>query len=325
MTPAKFYRLLAYLGILSVAIALINRFAQEDRSDESYPGKSITIIVPFKPGGGSDRIARAVNAFAEDEFGREFIFQYKTGGGGNLGVGYLAKSRADGYSIATYNTPDLALGPLTGAAKYTLSDLSVIGRIAFDPNVFAARVDSPFEDMKAFLDSAKRNPGKLRLGIAQPKGGTHLATLAMLHQESVDVSVVLFAGGSELATAVLGGQVDAGISGIAPFLGSIDRVKFLATAGQDTHPKLPETKTMNQLGIPMNSGTGRAFLAPAGISDSQLTRLREGFRSISANESFKAEMLKIGNEPAWTDGEIIEEELAAFSEQAGLMIEKYGL
>ncbi|MBT3483118.1 MAG: tripartite tricarboxylate transporter substrate binding protein [Opitutales bacterium] len=323
MTLKKLYRLLIYLGILSITIGIIDRFTGNNAPEQIYPGKSITIIVPFKPGGGSDRIARAVNAFTEEVFGREFIFQYKTGGGGHLGVGYLAQSRADGYTVATYNTPDLALGPLTGAAQYELNDLRIIGQIAFDPNVFAAQADTHYADMKGFLDDARKRPGKLRLGIAQPKGGTHLATLAMLHQESIDVSVVLFAGGSELATAVLGEQVDVGISGLAPFLGSIDRVRFLGVAGKLKHPRIPNTKTMNEQGIPMNSGTGRVFLAPTGISETRLEILRKGLSAICANESFITEMQTSGNDPIWTDGKRIEAELAAFSERAKLMIEKY--
>ena len=325
MTRTKLYRLLIYLAALSVAIGLIDRYVGNDAPDEAYPGKPITIIVPFKPGGGSDRIARAVNAFTEETFGKEFIFQYKTGGGGHLGVGYLAQSRSDGYTIATYNTPDLALGPLTGAAQYELSDLRIVGQIAFDPNVFAAKANTPYIDMKAFLDDAGKRPGKLRLGIAQPKGGTHLATLAMLHQESIDVSVVLFAGGSELATAVLGGQVDVGISGLAPFLGSLERVKFLGVAGESHHPRIPNTKTMNEQGIPMNSGTGRVFLAPAGIAENKLEILRIGLKAICDDEAFKTEMQKSGNEPIWTDGQRIETELSEFSEHAALMIEKYEL
>ncbi len=325
MTLRKFYRLLATLGIMAVAIGLSNRFISDQPAAEVYPGKSIKIIVPFKPGGGSDRIARTVNAFTEAEFGRSFIFQYKPGGGGHLGVGYLSKSRPDGYMIATYNTPDLALGPLTGTGQYDLDDLSIIGQIAFDPNVFATLVNSPYADMTAFMADAKARPGKIRLGIAQPKGGTHLSTLAMLDQQNIDVSVVLFAGGSELATAVLGGQVDVGISGLTPFLGSMERVKFLATTGEARHPKIPNTKTMNELGIPMNSGIGRVFLAPSGIDSAKLERLRRGFRKIYATEAFKVEMRKIGNEPVWLDGEQVKANLAEFSESAARMIKKYGL
>lgn len=325
MTRSKLIRLIAYLGICSLIIAIVDRLGEGEAQQDGYPGKAITIIVPFKPGGGSDRIARTVNRFAESEFGRPFIFQYKTGGGGHLGIGFLAQSRADGYTIATYNTPDLALGPLTDAGQYELSDLRVIGQIAFDPNVFATQSGSRFETMKAFLDEAKQTPGKLRLGIAQPKGGTHLSTLAMLDQEGVDVSVVLFAGGSELATAVLGGQVDAGVSGLAPFLGSLERVKLLATAGASRHPKLPDTSTMIEQGIAMDSGIGRVFLAPSEIEPERLERLRSGFRAIYENPEFVAEMISIGNAPSWKDGARVEVELASFSERAIAMIDKYEL
>ncbi len=325
MTRAKRIRLIGYLGICSIAIAVIDRFGVDAEPQETYPGKAITIIVPFKPGGGSDRIARAVNRFTEAEFGREFIFQYKTGGGGHLGVGFLAQSRADGYTIGTYNTPDLALGPLTDAGQYRLDDLRIIGQIAFDPNVFAAQTNSRFNDMKSFLQEARRTPGKLRLGIAQPKGGTHLSTLAMLDQECVDVSVVLFAGGSELATAVLGGQVDAGVSGLAPFLGSMERVKFLATSGSSRHPKLSNTKTMIEQGIEMDAGNGRVFLAPKDIAPERLARLQSGFHSIYENPTFVEAMQSIGNAPTWKDGAQVEADLAAFSDQAGAMIEKYDL
>ena len=325
MTRPKLIRLLVYLGICSLVIAAVHRIGNNDSQQDGYPGKAITIIVPFKPGGGSDRIARTVNRFTESEFDREFIFQYKTGGGGHLGIGFLAQSRADGYTIATYNTPDLALGPLTDAGQYALEDLRIIGQIAFDPNIFATQRDSPFDDMKSFLEEAKRSPGKLRLGIAQPKGGTHLSTLAMLDQESVDVSVVLFAGGSELATAVLGGQVDAGVSGLAPFLGSLERVKFLAAAGASRHPKLPDTATMIEQGITMDSGNGRVFLAPAATPPERLERLRNGFKVIYGNPEFVDEMNAIGNAPSWKDGAQVETELATFSERATAMIEKYDL
>ena len=82
---------------------------------------------------------------------------------------------------------------------------------------------------------------------------------------------------------------------------------------------------MDEQGVPMNSGTGRVFLAPAGIDENKLGILRNGLKAICDNEAFKTEMLKSGNEPTWTDGQRIEMELANFSEQAALMIDKYEL
>lgn len=325
MTIPKFYRLLVSLGVFALLVLAIKPFTGVGSLEESYPAKPIKIIVPFKPGGGSDRIARVLDKYTEAEFGSSFIFVYKPGGGGHLGLRFLANSKPDGYMVGTYNTPDLVIGHMTGLARYEMNDLVLLGQIAFDANVFAASHDSPFEDMKAFLEEARQRPGKLRLGIAQPKGGNHLATLAMLDEQEINVSVVVFAGGSELASAVLGKQVDAGIGGLAPFLGSMDQTKFLAISGGKRLQKIPEIKTMIEQGIPMNSGTGRVLLAPADLEDFQIERLKRGLKNIFENEDFQNELRKIGNEPNWQDGTQVTAYLKDFESKAEQILEKIGL
>jgi len=325
MTLPKLYRLLISLVVFVLLVLAIKPFTQQASRENSYPGKPIKMIVPFKPGGGSDRIARVLDAFTKAEFGSSFIFVYKPGGGGHLGLRFVANSKPDGYMMTTYNTPDLVLGHMTGIANYEPSDLVVLGQIAFDANVFATSQDSPFFDMKEFLDEARKRPGKLRLGISQPKGGNHLATLAMLDEQRIDVSVVIFAGGTELASAVLGGQVDAGIGGLAPFLGSMEQTRFLAISGDKRLKIIPDIPTMIEQGIPMNSGTGRIILAPAGIESFQLERLKHGLKTIFDNEDFQSELRKIGNEPSWLDGEEVTAYLEAFQSKAQQVMERTGL
>lgn len=323
-TP-KIIRLLATLGVFTILILLIKPFTGDGNLKDSYPAKPIKFIVPFKPGGGSDRIARVLDKFTEAEFGSAFIFVYKPGGGGHLGLRFLANSKPDGYLLATYNTPDLVLGHMTGIANYNGADLTILGQVAFDPNVFATSLDSPFNSMKEFIDEARLQPGKLRLGISQPKGGNHLATLAMLEEQEIDVSVVIFSGGTEMASAVLGKQVDAGVGGLAPFLGSMEQTKFLAVSGAQRMSKIPDVPTMNEQGIPMNSGTGRVFLAPTGLEQFQVERLKQGLENIFNKETFQEELRKIGNAPAWMSGEEVNAYLKDFEVKAQQVLEKTGL
>jgi tripartite-type tricarboxylate transporter receptor subunit TctC len=325
MTLRKFYRLLITFCAFALLVLAVKPFTDESSLEDSYPIKPIKIIVPFKPGGGSDRIARVLDMFTKEEFGSSFIFVYKPGGGGHLGLRFLANSKPDGYMLGTYNTPDLVLGRMTGLARYEMDDLVLLGQIAFDANVFAASHDSRFSNMKGFLDEARQRPGKLRLGIAQPKGGNHLATLALIDEQKVDVSLVIFAGGTELASAVLGKQVDVGIGGLAPFLGSMDQTKFLAVTGSKRLQKIPRIQTMIEQGIPMNSGTGRVLMAPAGVKAFQLERLKNGLKNIFDNPDFQTELRKIGNEPAWLDGNQVTEYLRDFQTQAQHLLEKTGL
>ena len=325
MTLPKLYRLLISLGILVLLILLIKPFTNEGSPEASYPGKPIKIIVPFKPGGGSDRIARVLDAYTKEEFGSTFTFVYKPGGGGHLGLRFLANTKPDGYLLATYNTPDLVLGHMTGIANYEQNDLVVLGQIAFDANVFATSQDSPFFNMKEFLREARKRPGKLRLGISQPKGGNHLATLAMIDEQGIDISVVIFAGGTELASAVLGNQVDVGIGGLAPFHGSMKQTRFLAISGDKRLKTIPTIQTMIEQGIPMNSGTGRIILAPAGMATFQLERLKQGLKTIFDNDDFQADLRKVGNEPSWLSGEEVTAYLEDFQIKAQKVLEKTGL
>lgn len=290
-----------------------------------FPEKPIKIIIPFKPGGGSDRIARTLDKFTQEEFGNSFIFEYKTGAGGHVGMSFLSKARPDGYTIGTYNTPDVAVGPLTGAARYTLDDMVFLGRVALDPVVFTTRAEGAYQNMGDFLKDAKARPGKVKVGIAGPKGGTHLASLDLFEKQGVKVSVVLFGGGSELAAAVLGNQVDVGASGLAPFLGSIEKTRVLGTAGDKRHAKAPDAATLREQGIELIAGTGRIFLAPKGIEAGVAERLRAGIKRIFDRPDYQEEMRKIGQQPNWLGGPELGQSLKAFSSVAEEMLEKHNL
>ena len=323
MTAKKLIRAIVTLLIMSAVIFSVKKLTPDINPGENYPSRAIKIIVPFKPGGGTDRVARVVDEFTEKQFGSKFIFQYKAGGGGHLGMGFAAMAKTDGYTIATYNTPEIALGPLSGAGKYTMDDFHFIGQVAFDPVVIATSIKSPYSDLKAFIEAAKNNPGKMRIGISGAKGGTDLACRAMLDDQGVDVKITLFASGSELASAVLGQQVDAGASGLTPFLGSKESIKILATTGSERHPKAPEGKTMKEQGITMNVGVGRVFLAPKGVSEKNIKFLQNSLKKIFDNNDFKERMRLIGKEPSWADGDTIRENMKAFSQNAAAMIKKY--
>ena len=288
-----------------------------------FPEKSIKIIVPFKPGGGSDRIARTLDIFTENEFGRSMIFDYKTGTGGHVGMGVLANSKPDGYTIGTYNTPDVAIGPMTGAAQYTLDDFTFLGRVALDPVVVTTPVGSAYQSMADFTNDAKNQPGKVRVGIAGPKGGTHLAALDFFGREGLEVAVVLFGGGSELAAAVLGQQVDVGMWGLAPFLGSMEMVRLIGIAGDKRHGKAPDVPTLQEQGLDLVIGTGRIFLAPAGLEPEVAARLTAGIKAIFDLPEYEEEMEKISQQTNWQDGDTLVGDLKAFSESAVTVIETY--
>ncbi len=305
--------------------AIVATLAVAGTAMAEYPEKPIKIIVPFKPGGGSDRIARTLDIFTEAEFGSAMVFDYKTGAGGHVGMGVLADAAPDGYTIATYNAPAVAIGPLTGAARYTLDDFTFLGRVSLDPVVVTTAASKGYQNMADFIDDARTRPGKVRVGIAGAKGGTHLAALDLFERLGLDVAIVLFGGGSELAAAVLGEQVDVGMSGLAPFLGSMELVRVIGAAGDKRHVKAPDTPTLTEQGIDLIAGTGRIFVAPAGLDPAVADRLREGIKRIYDRADYQEEMAKIGQQVNWQTGDALRDSLQAFAASADAVIEKHNL
>lgn len=303
--------ILAICGVLTVAPA----------SAQEFPDKPITIIVPFDPGGGSDLIARTVDKFTADEFGSTFTFQYRPGAGGHIGTNSLASAKPDGYTIGTYNSPHVALGPITGVAQYSLDDFTWLGQVAADPGVLAT-APGKYGSLEELLSAAKENPGSVTIGSADQFGGTHLLALQIAEESGAEISVIPFPGGSQLVAAVLGGHVDAGVAGQPAWMGSKEETQFLAVTGDKPSAALPDVPTLQEQGLDLSYITGRIFIAPAGLDDAVRDRLREGLHNIYENAEFQAELKKVGQTPEWISGDELQTSMEQYEEVATRLFEK---
>ncbi len=306
-----------------IAAAVIGM--QAAPASAQFPDRAIQLVVPFNPGGGSDRIARAVDGYAQEEFGAPFSFDYKPGAGGHIGMSGVARAADDGYVIATFNSPDIAIGPLTGAAQYRLDDFTYLAQMAADPVLMMAETSKGISSVGDLIAKAEAEPGRLSLAVAGAKGGTHLAALQFLQRTGLDMNVVVFPGGAELAAAVLGGQVDVGMSGIAPFLGSLDAVEMIASLSEERHSRLPDTPTLTESGIDLTASVGRIFVAPTIDDPAVVERLRDGLRRIYDQPEFQQEMRSIGQEPDWIPGEEVKATLETYQKDAEQTISQSGL
>ncbi|WP_436644425.1 Bug family tripartite tricarboxylate transporter substrate binding protein [Microbaculum sp. FT89] len=288
---------------------------------QEYPNKPITIVVPFDPGGGSDLIARTVDKFTSDEFGSTFTFQYRPGAGGHIGTNSVAGAKPDGYTIGTYNSPHIALGPITGVAQYLLEDFTWLGQVAADPGVLAT-APGKYSSLDELISAAKDKPGTVTIGSADQFGGTHLLALRIAEESGADISVIPFPGGSQLVAAVLGGHVDAGVAGQPAWIGSKEETQFLAVTGDRHSNALPGVPTLKEQGLDLTYITGRIFIAPAGLDDAVRDRLREGLRNIYENPQFQAELKKVGQNPNWKSGDDLQASMEEYKDVATRLFEK---
>jgi tripartite-type tricarboxylate transporter receptor subunit TctC len=157
---------LALLGGISLNLGLnLSLSANALAQTAAYPSKSITMIVPFPPGGLADIVARPVAEAMSRELGQPVVIENRGGAGGGIGMGVAARAKPDGYTVL------LALSSLTVIPEadallgrnpmFLLNELRPIARYTADPTVLAVRADSPWKTVKEFVEDARKRPGAI--------------------------------------------------------------------------------------------------------------------------------------------------------------------
>mgnify|MGYP000474697935 CR=1 FL=1 len=275
-------------------------FAQTASAE--FPEKSITVMLPFGPGGGTDMLTRSFDLFANDVFGHNFTIEYRPGGGSAVGTTALAREEADGYTIGMGSLPHMYLQPAAGAGEYTLDDFDYIALIAREPQLMVTPLESPYDSYDELKAAAQENPGSLTLGIPSPLSETWLAYQRINAIEDLGFTVITYQGGGQMNAALLGNQVDAAVTNIGPVYGEIENLNVLGVTSEDRVSFLPDVPTFKELGVDVVTSVERVFIAPKGVPEKNLEALRAGFREIWHNPEFQERMAELRFGMAWIDG-----------------------
>src|SRR3984893_1365336 len=218
----------------------------------AYPERVVKIVVANSPGGPSDIIARFMAAALQEAMGKTFIVENKGGGGGNIGMGAVARADPDGYTLLLATSAYSVNPGLYASLPYDpFKDFAAISEIATSPNVFTVRPELAANTMKQFVALAKADPD--RFNVSTPPIGTtpQLEAEVLKVREGLGgMATIVFAGGGEALQAVLGGTVQLSSGTLAPALPQIKAgfIKGLAVTGATRWPELPEVPTMLEAG-----------------------------------------------------------------------------
>jgi len=291
---------------------------------DDYPKSGIGMVVCYPPGGGSDMLSRVFDKYAKKEFGHNFIFQYRQGAGGAIGASAIAKSKPDGYTIGTVNTPHIVLQQLTGAGDFTVQSFDYIAQVASTIQVLVTPSPSKIKTLDQFIAAAKENPGKMTVGIPGAMGSEYMAVLKMMEVLGIKVTIVPSKGGADLLAALLGNHVDAGFHNDVIVAPEREKMNLIAVAGAKKHPFFTDIPTFKDLGYNLTGFTGRIYVGPKGIDPARLAKLRKGFEAIWNLPECQNDLNKANYGPEWKPGEALEQELLDYKAEAEALLKKYG-
>ncbi|MFZ5566984.1 MAG: tripartite tricarboxylate transporter substrate binding protein [Pseudomonadota bacterium] len=286
---------------LAIASSLLMACSAVLAQSGSYPEKPIRLVVPYAPGGSADITARMISEPLAQALGGTVFIENKAGAGGNLGVDFVAKSQADGYTIGL-QTVSLAINPgLTPKMPYdTLKDLAPIGMIASSQHVLVVGQNSKVNNIAELVAAAKAAPGKMNYGSAGPGSTFHMSAELFKAVADVNILHIPYRGGGPALVDTISGQVDMSFPVLAAAVPHVQagKLKALGVTGAKRSPLLPNVPTIAEAGVPNYAfDTWFMLFAPAGTPQPVIEKVNAALRKALEQPAIKERMAKDGFEP----------------------------
>jgi tripartite-type tricarboxylate transporter receptor subunit TctC len=207
----------------------------------NWPERPVQIIVSYGAGGASDRQARLLASPLEKILGVPVVVQNMPGAGGQVAAVSLLRAQADGYTILATNEPDLSMSAAQKKSSYKYENFDIIMVDVFDPRILLVTKDSPIKTFADFVETAKKEPGKLSISVSQG-GAQELFAKWLVSSLGLDVRIVGFKGGSAAATAMLGEHVTATLGDDFARLNIRDQSRALLLGSPKASSRWPEAE-----------------------------------------------------------------------------------
>lgn len=252
----------------------------------------------FPPGGESDLSARHQQGVLKKKCPAvETIVQYKAGAGGALMWTQMNQLPADGLNVVGVNLPHIVFQPIQGDVQYKTQDVTPVFWFHFTPDILVVSAKSPIKNFQEFIAAAKANPGKLSLAGSGQYSANHAAHERLDAAFGIKTLYVPFKGTGDLATSVLGGQVDGAMT-YTPFaIANKEKgVRPLAVAMDHRHPLMPDVPTFKELGVDWVDGAYRGIGVPKSTPPAERKRISDLWRALNDDPEMKQKAAASGFE-----------------------------
>jgi len=265
---------------------------------QSYPAKTIRILVGYAPGGGTDIMARTIAVKLTDAFKQQVIVDNRAGANGNVAAKMAAESPADGYTVLFMSVAHIMSKPVYKNLGYDIErDLTPITVVSEVSNVFAANPALPAKTVKEALALARAKPGELTYATAGVGSPEHFAGEMLKMMTKTNLLAVPYKGGGPIAIDLVAGHVMTSFSTMPPIIPHIraGRVRALAVTKDKRAAVLPDVPTIAESGVPGYSmSTWYGAVAPAKTPRDIVVRLNQEILKALALPDVKERLASLG-------------------------------
>lgn len=301
---------LATVSLLTAGIGTLSQKAIAASAD--WPTKTVKLVVPFPPGGGTDLLARALAERLSNVFGRTFVVENRPGAGAAVGTEYVARA-TDGHTFLFASSNHVTVPALNTRLRYDIfKDFKSISLVTDQASVFAVSPDLPGANLGEVLEHIKANPGKYNYGTAGIGSGQHLSTAYLQQLTGIDVVHVPLKGQGEIISELLGKRIQLGflvLSTALPYF-QAGTIRPLGVSTEQRSVFAPDIPTISEAGVPnFVARSWLGLLGPVSTPDDVVTRLHDAVIAFKDDPSYiaitnKAGMTLINSTPEELDVEI---------------------
>jgi tripartite-type tricarboxylate transporter receptor subunit TctC len=267
---------------------------------QAFPSRTITIIVPYPPGGPIDTLARLIAQEAAADLKQPVVVENRPGASGIVGTGAVARAEPDGYTLilGTNQTHATNQSLIKGWTFDAVKDFSPVAGVAAMPHVLVVRKEFPASSLADVVAMAKAKPGALTFGSMGNGSGAHLAGELFKTKAGIDMLHVPYKGLAPMTTELLAGLVDLSI---APLPGLVAQqiasgnVRALGIASAQRTPQLDTVPTFAEGGVAgVEADAWSALFAPARTPPAVIEQLYKAVAAAMAKESVRSNLARQG-------------------------------
>jgi putative tricarboxylic transport membrane protein len=261
-----------------------------------YPARTIEVVVPYAPGGGTDNLMRMITGIIDENKWSPVPLNVnnRAGGSGAVGYNYLVNKKGDSHVVAGA-TPMIVSGKIEGRVPGNHRDaMTILMIVAIDELMLSVRNESPFKTIEDFVNAARAKPGQLTVGGTATNTEDHIFAYLFQQAAKIQFKYVPFNSGGEVTTALMGGHIDAAVENPNEIVAQIEagKAKNLAVAARKRLADAPDVPTFAEKGYEFYWEQMRGVVGPANMAPEAVKWWQDTLLKVTQTKKWQEQYIK---------------------------------